>query len=670
MKLRGSPSRAGRALRKVAFLAVGLALLAAEAPLRAETETIDLGGVRPETSALLLSGGEGGDLRLALVALPMGLPQDGKSEVLLVAEIDGNMLVAGADDGPLGLEISTYALGPGDTIADFMAEGLRLELPRDRNALAAGGLRYLTNVQVPAGKSSIRVLVRQRRTGAFGVRRIDLEISSPARVPLAPQLPALEQTWLDARSPRLAAIPSLLPAALPVLGAGPVRVRVPLPPVVTLSNISWRLAEEGGSSTRELPATVVERQPGGRGNLDVAVLEWTPPMLPQGTYMLSFVSRASDGRATESPAARVLSPGDEGAKLWTELDVGRAAKFAALPQQTPGGARGGLQEMEEYRRALARLAAGDRFGALSAVAAFELRVLTTRKQFAALRDIEQKMLLELAKRDGEALLPVALLHQDLCRRYLSEGKPGFPRHALDTALWIAEQYGKRGPEAAPRAAQVVISLAGSAIDAGAPKRAAELFERAAALDPANELARLGRAAVLTRLGDLPGARAELGRLLDHYPEHREGRLRSALLAARSADTGGAERELRELLAGNPTPDWVTALAYQELGRLLLLARRADAAKELLAQAARRLPDDPGIMIALAYACERSGDRACAQAEIGRRAAVVSGGESARRRFSRWPDEALRAARRSFQEDALLRLPLLAAALGKPAAATG
>jgi tetratricopeptide (TPR) repeat protein len=436
-----------------------------------------------------------------------------------------------------------------------------------------------------------------------------------------------------------------------------------LPAGLQVGAMTLRLAADGGGVVRDVPASLVERRSGASGAYDVAVLEWTPPELPRGAYLLSFATRPAAGKGLESPPTRMLSPGGEGAKLWTELDIGRAEKLTALPA-APRAARDDKHELEEYRAALARLAAGDRASALSAVAAMEVRVLTTRKHFEDLRDIERKLLLGLAERDAEALLPVALLHQELLRRYLSEGKPGFPRHALDTTLWIAERYAERGKEEGQRAAQVVISLAGWAIDAGAPRRAAELLGRASAMDPSNELARLGRAAVLTRIGDLLGARSELARLLEVQPGQREARLRLALLSLRAGDEGRTEHDLRALVAGDPPADWVTALAYQELARLLLRDKRVQAAKELMTEAARRLPNDPGVLIALSYAREMSGDRVGAQAELSRRAALAGGGETARRRFSRWPDEALRTARLSFQEDALLRLPLLAAALGK------
>jgi tetratricopeptide repeat protein len=607
---------------------------------------------------------------LAIAAQPLLPARDGRVALVLAVEISGPALAAGGADGPLGIELSGYALGSANAVLDYFADGLRLDLPADGAALLAGGVRYRGALAVTPGKVSIRVMARNRRNGAFGVRRLEIDVPpslAKGTLPFAPQWPPDANAWVIFDSEHAGDAP--LAAALPVIAKGQAsRFTIASPGGAGLTSWQAHVSEEGGGAARDVPLIEVERH--AAGGLETVVLEMPGHALPLGAYKVSVRAKAADGRDTASPEARFVSPGDRDVALWTGLTVVRAERFTALPK--PAGAPlAAKQELEEYRRALGILAGGDQQSALGAVAAFELRVLTNRKVFAALREIEHQVLSELDTRDPEALMPAALLHQELTNRYLREGRPGFPRHALETALWIAEAYGKHGGPAAERAAEVIVSLAGTAIDSGAPKRASELFARASAVDPANEIARLGRAAVETRLGNLQAARDALSALLDRQADHREARLRIALLQSRSIDWGSAEKPLRALVRAGEPPDWVTALAYQELGRLLTRDRRAGAALELLAEGAARMPDDPGLAIEYAYACRRSGDAGRAQAVIARLAErPPSLQESARRRYSRWPDEALRSTRRSFQENALLRLPQLGAALGANPRAAG
>jgi hypothetical protein len=646
-----------------AFLSAASWATAVEVGAPQPRVAVALGGVRPETSALLLAGGEGGDLRLAAVALPQLPAKAGKVDVALTVELDGSALLAGVADGPLGVELAGYALDAKGAVLDFFSEGVRLELPADAAALAASGLRYRGRVSVPPGPVSIRVLARSRRNGAFGVCRTDLQVPAtlaPATLPLAPQWPGGEAPWLAVDSPRGAGeAPS---AALPVLAPGSVsRFQFRAPRGGGLAGWRARLVAEGGGSPKETPLVEVERRSDAVS--DLVTLEMPALGLSLGAYRVTVVAVGANGREVESPAARVLSPGERATTLWPALAAARADRLVALPPAgTPALEK---QDLEEYRRALARLATGDRSGALGAVAAFELRVLANRDTFEALQAIEHQVIAELDRREPEALPPAALLHYELVRRYLGEGRAGFPRHALDTALWIAEAYGAHGAESAARAVQIVVSLAGSAIDAGAPTRASVLFARAAALDPASEIARLGRAAVETRLGNLQAARGELLELLARQPAHREARLRKALLEARAGDRSGAERALRELAAPEAPADWITALAYQELARGMADGRRAPEALALLRVAMTRLPGEPGVTIEYAYACERAGERGPALEALASLATRPAAGESARHRYSRWPDEELRSARRAFQQDAMLRLPRLQSALASP-----
>jgi Flp pilus assembly protein TadD len=197
----------------------------------------------------------------------------------------------------------------------------------------------------------------------------------------------------------------------------------------------------------------------------------------------------------------------------------------------------------------------------------------------------------------------------------------------------------------------------------------ELFARALALAPQEPSALLGRAALAAKLGDRDLARASLDQLLKHQPDHREARLRRALLADREGDARGAEAALAELARGAQT-DWITALAYQELGRLLLERRQTGRAIAVLAEGSGRLPREQSLLVALAYLYERSGRTSALQAVLARLEPQTTADISPRLRFSQAPAAEIAELRQALLAAALLRQGELAAVLGPARAPAG
>ena len=171
------------------------------------------------------------------------------------------------------------------------------------------------------------------------------------------------------------------------------------------------------------------------------------------------------------------------------------------------------------------------------------------------------------------------------------------------------------------------------------------------------------------MGNRDVERTSLTTLLARDPRHREARLRRALLASRE----GEERRAEETLGGlarEPQNDWITSLAYQELGRLLLERREYARAITLLAEGSARLPEDQPLLTALAYGYERAGRISALRATLARLQPRPAAGMTPRQRISQAPAAELAELRQALLAAALLRQGELAGALPGAAARSG
>lgn len=162
--------------------------------------------------------------------------------------------------------------------------------------------------------------------------------------------------------------------------------------------------------------------------------------------------------------------------------------------------------------------------------------------------------------------------------------------------------------ARPRDAEALVAL-GETLS-GAPRefaRAAELFERAIALDPASAEAHAGRVAARARLGDLDAAAAALRGFARLRPDHPFPDLLAARLAYVSGDVEGAAAALDRLEAAFPADLTVRAWVAEERARIALTRGRGSEADGHFARAlsAARERGDPSEIL------ERTIDRAWA-----------------------------------------------------------
>jgi hypothetical protein len=137
-------------------------------------------------------------------------------------EADGTSLLAGSAMKMVPLEIFVSALDAQGTVVDSFDQGLQLNIEKMDVMLLDTGVKFFGHLELPPGDVSLRVLVRNVETGAFGKRSLALHVpawADAAPVLLQPFFPERTGRWAMVREqPR----GELRDAAYPfVLGAKP-----------------------------------------------------------------------------------------------------------------------------------------------------------------------------------------------------------------------------------------------------------------------------------------------------------------------------------------------------------------------------------------------------------------------------------------------------------------
>jgi tetratricopeptide (TPR) repeat protein len=334
------------------------------------------------------------------------------------------------------------------------------------------------------------------------------------------------------------------------------------------------------------------------------------------------------------------------------------------------------QAQTRYRQILALWAGGQ-----TEKAAFDLMALETsivRDDDAGSRKrllkAEEAVIHEIGAANLETLVPVAMLHHDVYRRYLEKGAKG---HALllvhargmarDLAILYKEQSGTEG--AALVSSRILTSLGGMLQQYSQQLPAAEMFYQAIALDPRNTAAMMGLAIVYEKNAQPDSAVDMLRKIIAVNPGYSEARLRLALNLKRQGKTDQARQALAELAGGKQ--DWVTSLAAQELARLYSEQNKPAQAQNVLEDALKRFPEDARLYVQLAAVLDRKGEMRAAQSVMEKVLTLKPPmhDESARLLYNTTRQETFAEARHFLDENARSRLSLLAEALSVPNHAT-
>jgi hypothetical protein len=181
----------------------------------------------------LMVPGDSGALGISVLAAPFRGTAT-KAYVPVIVEVEGGTLLAGGTGKTLPVEIYAYAVGAGGAIADSFGQSLRLDVGWAAGTLRRGTLKFFGHLELPAGDYSLRVLVRNAGTGAFGKRALAVTVPAFAAgqpVLLSPFFPEPAGRWAMVREPargeqRDVAYPfvvgqrAYVPASLPALRPG------------------------------------------------------------------------------------------------------------------------------------------------------------------------------------------------------------------------------------------------------------------------------------------------------------------------------------------------------------------------------------------------------------------------------------------------------------------
>ena len=153
------------------------------------------------TAGQVLVGSEGGAVQAKVLTRPIpGAP--GRADVPLVVEIEGTSLLHLHQGKDLPTEIYVYALDEKGQVRDYIAQTLALDLFKLEGKLIQTGLRFYGHLELPPGKYAARVLVRNGRTGQYGLKVVPVEVPAfpeAAAAPARPFFPELQEGWLVVR---------------------------------------------------------------------------------------------------------------------------------------------------------------------------------------------------------------------------------------------------------------------------------------------------------------------------------------------------------------------------------------------------------------------------------------------------------------------------------------
>lgn len=675
-----------------------------------------LHGLPASMAALMMGGGEGGQIALAALAMPVLMPTGdgaGKAAVALVMEIDGRGLLGPSPPPTPQVEVYAYALGAGNEVVGFLAQSFVLDLEKVGEAVFVGGLKFTGHLELPPGDYTLRLLVHEPAAQRFGLAKIAVSVPRQAALltPLVAETP--EAPWLTVgeaphgdmgaldlgRALQLADTP--MPSALPLLRGDEVRLDLLLYGAAggaLPDALGVEVHNVDGGAAGSLEARVLGRSATGLPALERLRLGLPLASLDSGSYTFRFSAPSLGGAAATSAALpAVVLRGASTANLWTDIQHRLAGETAALGldlEEVAKRRRGRQRHIRQavanaYRQVLQRLADGDRAGALHGLVEVERQVLASGQEAPqALLDEAEGMVLDaLAAAQPQALLPLVTLHGRAYDVYREELDFGLSTHARETSIAIAERYAdevqrraaqrraaSRGDAAAvseaEEEAETARTLASNALGSfGAYLQTAQvrttgraLLRRALEIDPQNRSALMHLAIGLEKTGDYQESTQVLERLVNLDPKSPEGRLRLAVNLRRLGRRGQAAGELRGLVSED-NPPWVLVVAYEELASMLLEDGKAGDAVALLDAAVGRLPGEGRLLIQLAYALDRAGHPARSRQVLARLApSEEDAAGSPRHRYNRWPDLDLLDPGSPLQQAGMVRLPALGSAL--------
>jgi tetratricopeptide (TPR) repeat protein len=642
-------------------------------------------GVSARAAALLLSGQQGGGIGVSALAVPVALAASGV-RLFFVVDVDGSSLLAGVEGPALPVEIAVYAVNPQGGVGGSAMESFSLDVERAAEYLVGGGIKFLGSLDLPPARYTLRVLVRNVRAGTFGVIEVPRALSAgdePFAFLSPPLVGEPANAWLLAceagQEATLHPFPFLgeatVPSTAPVLPGGTVTRFwvIGRGLAAGTTSLAVRVLDVGGHEVAKVPAAVVARRDATVADATALQIELTLPVLAPGQYTLEVSAPSMNPDILLWASTRFLMAEKAAAgssQVWVRFALPAAPGQGARPAVAFVGKSGRVKASPTikaaYRSALRTLPA-DPASALNAVAELEAASLPTGRaaEWETLVLSETEVAHEIGGVRPDGVLALVLLHSDLRNSYALRKSYLLETHARRMVEELAVLYAEqdKSPEAKATAANALANLGGSLQQPGTMVTSERIFRRALELDPTNTAALMAVAATMERIGQYQRALQQLEALVKSQPDNAEARLRLAINVGRVTSDRRAH-ELLQSCVSPPSPDWIRAVASQELARSLIQAERFEQAERLLKRALTVLPGEEGLTMQLAYVLDRERLPLDAQAlarDIG--AAGKGVDVSPRFRYSDWPAEDLERARQALRAKTTAANQALSAALG-------
>lgn len=628
-------------------------------------EAMDIGGVDARTAALLLSGQEGGNVDGAVLWTLGGAHDEARTEIRFVVEVDGASLISGLMAPRIAIAVLAYVVDETGEIVEHIAQGVILDSQAHAARLTEAGFKFIGGTRLAPGKFNLRVMVREQDTGHFFLSSARIEVPPQAMELPYLQPPVFEEEqghWVVTHQDGLSLgdgseLPTFrVPSARPVLIQGrSTDFRIcPLLRDVHVS-VDASIVDSAGHVVAEFPVELSER-PSERSGWVSATL---PPMdLPPGQFTLNLTVREPESADEVRQEISVVSSGAADTATWIAVRHARStATVAETAAREPGKFRR-RRVRAGYLAALRDLAVGEDLAARRAVTELETAALISGS-LRNMRWIEDAVASDLAEQNPLSLLPVALLHQQMVRRYVAHRQFVLANFAREVTADRASEIGKAGVGDG-FAEALLVNLANDLSRTAAASSGRDYLERALSLNPSYRPALLALGASLERAAEYDRAARVFRDLVETDPDRNEGRLRLAINLERSGRRDAAAHLLDALLS-RPVEEWIAVIAAQERARLYANSQRYDEALSLLDSSIRRYPDDQRLRIQYAWMLDRSKhslDAVAAILEI----PPPRSEASPRLRYGEWPDLGFEVSARKLHDDATVALPELTAAL--------
>jgi hypothetical protein len=123
---------------------------------------------------LINNGTSPGKIPLQIAALPMS--GGTLNPVPVIVSVPAKFFMTMPPEGSIHVGIYGYVSDEHGALADYFSRSVTVELGKLRGALGTGGFTYLTTCHLLPGKYSLRVLVRDEKSGEFGFAHSDVPV--------------------------------------------------------------------------------------------------------------------------------------------------------------------------------------------------------------------------------------------------------------------------------------------------------------------------------------------------------------------------------------------------------------------------------------------------------------------------------------------------------------